>query len=662
MKIPLIIFFSFVFIKSALCQQTEIDSLNSIIFSKVPDTSRINALYDILNYLPLNECEFYNNKMIALSEAILKNEKKNSITFKRFAPIQAEGYYNKGVFLSNRNNIDSALIFYQKGLSANLVLKNEQMQAYCYMNMAIIYTTKTVFSKAIDLLYKALALNEKNNDLEGIGDTYMHIGRVYHMQKLYDKAFDITNKAYVAYQKANYNPGILEILYRLAQIKTDMHHYEEAMAFLNTSIRLSNELKIKDHVKQDQILYACKGYIAFQNGETDSVIYYTKKSIDLAKSSKNTHLLGPRYLLISRAYFKQKNYTEASLAANKGLDVANETKNLDLRWNFTKLLTQIYRAQNKLQLALDMQDLSITLYDSLKNESDKKHVLEQQLKYEFDKKALLEKTKHEKELDTIIHNTEKSDLKKNIGILILLISVISISIIAYLIYKQQKQHTIIEKQKSNLLKQKMLLSQMNPHFIFNSINSIQNYILQKKEIDAYSYLAKFSKLIRMVLNNSNKNQILLYEEIDLLKTYIEIEQLRFENTFDYILEIDDDINEQEFSIPPMLIQPFIENAIWHGIMNLKKERKGKLILKFGLSQGLLKITIEDNGIGRLKSESYKTQNHPSLALHLTEQRLSILHELTNKAGIKISVNDLYDTNGNASGTKVEIYLPERLSI
>lgn len=663
MKIRLLILFSFLIInKSALCQQTKIDSLNAIIFGKTQDTSRITALYDILNYLPLNECEFYNDKTIELSEIILKKEKNNSIKFKRFASIQAESYYNKGVFLSNRNKIDSALIFYQKGLNAYLILKNEQMQAYSYMNMAIIYTTKASFSRAINLLYKALAINEKNKDFEGIGDTYMHIGRIYHMQKNYNVSYDFMNKAYLAYIKAKYNPGILEVLFKLAQVKTDMHQFHEAMIYLNKSIKLSNELKIKDQNKQEQMLYDCKGYIAFQKNECDSVIYYIKKSINLAKASKNTYLLGNKYLLISRAYYKQNKYANAEKYANMGLEIGIETKDIDLQWNLTKLLTQIYKADNKPKLALDMQDLYIKLNDSLKNESDKKNMIEQQLKYEFDKKTLLENVKHEKEIDTITHNTEKNNLKKNIGILILCLSIISISIIAYLIYKQQKQNTIIEKQKSNLLKQKMLVSQMNPHFIFNSINSIQNYVLQKKEIDAYSYLAKFSKLIRMVLNNSNKNQILLYEEIDLLKTYIEIEQLRFENAFDYIVEVDDDINEQEFSIPPMLIQPFVENAIWHGIMNIEKERKGKLILKFELVHDLLKITIEDNGIGRLKSQLYKTENHQPLAMNLTEQRLSVLHELTNKAGIKITINDLHDKNGNASGTKVEIYLPDKLSI
>jgi hypothetical protein len=361
-------------------------------------------------------------------------------------------------------------------------------------------------------------------------------------------------------------------------------------------------------------------------------------------------------MYLTQAYLHKKKYPEATKYGKLGLTIAIETNDLELQWSITKLLAEIYKADNQPLLALKMQDEYIKIADTIHNIVEKKHVLEQQLKYEFDKKELLQKVKHEKEMDTFLHNTEKSNLKKNIGIVLLLFCLISISCIAFLLNRQQKQKNIIERQKSNLLKQKMLLSQMNPHFIFNSINSIQNYILQKKELDAYSYLAKFSKLIRMVLSNSTKNQIALHDEIDLLKTYVEIEQLRFDNTFDFILEVDEKINEQEFVIPPMLVQPYIENAIWHGIMNMDKNQKGKLILSFTLADDCLKIIVEDNGIGRMEAQNYKVNTHESLAMNLTEQRLSALQELSKNAKINIIVTDLYTAEEKACGTRVTIYL------
>lgn len=663
MKSYLFAVFLFIFFQSTVCsQQRAIDSLKRIISGKYPEPQKLDALYDILNYVPSSECEKYNDQMMVLSEHFLKNKKKNSVSYKKYAPFLAESYYNKGVFLSNRNNADSAILYYKKGIKANIEINDQTMLAYCYMNMAIILTTKGSFSQATALLYKALAIHEKSKDYEGIGDTYMHIGRVYHMQKYYDKAFYFMNKANAAYNKAKYNIGILETLYKMAQIETDRRRFKAAMTYLNKSISLSDKLKIKDQNKQQQLLIACKGYIAFQKNQTDSVIYYFKKSIDLANNSNNTYLLGSRYMLLSRAYYFQKKYKEATKYGILSLQTATETKDLDLQWNTTKLLTQIYKADNKPLQALTMQDQYLKINDSIRSVAEKKRVWEQQLKYEFDKKELLQKVKHEKEMDALFHDTEKNNLKKNIGILLLLVFLISITAIAYLINRQQKHKNIIERQNSNLLKQKMLLSQMNPHFIFNAINSIQNYILQKKELDAYSYLAKFSKLIRMVLSNSTKNYIALHEEIDLLKTYVEIEQLRFENTFDFILEIDNQINEQEFIIPPMLIQPYVENAIWHGIMNLEKTQKGKLTLSFKSDKNGLVITVEDNGIGRKQTQDYKSKTHQPLGMNLTEQRLTALQELSKNEHINIVITDLYDADEKACGTKVTIYLSDNFHL
>jgi hypothetical protein len=657
-----LVFLLFFSQNTVFSQQCTIDSLKKIIKGKYTEPEKLDALYNILDYVPSGEGENYNDQMMLISEHYLKNLKKNSRNYKKYAPIRAESYYYKGVFLSNRNNADSAILYYKKGIAANIEVNNQQILAYCYMNMAIILTTKGSFSQATSLLYRALAIHEKSKDFEGIGDTYMHIGRVYHMQKYYDKAFYFMNKANTAYTKAKYNIGILETLYKMAQIETDRHRFKAAMTYLNKSISLSDKLKTNDQTKQQQLLLACKGYIAFQKHQTDSVIYYFKKSIELANKSKNTYVLGSRYLVLSRAYYFQKKHKEATKYGLLCLQTATQTKDLDLQWNMTKLLTQIYKADNKPLLALAMQDQYIKINDSIRSVAEKKRVWEQQLKYEFDKKELLQKVKHEKEMDTLFHETEKSNLKKNIGILLLLVCLISISTIAYLINRQQKHKNIIERQNSNLLKQKMLLSQMNPHFIFNAINSIQNYILQKKEMDAYSYLAKFSKLVRMVLSNSTKNHIALHEEIDLLKTYVEIEQLRFDNTFDFILEVDSQINEQEYIIPPMLIQPYVENAIWHGIMNLEKSKKGKLKLTFKSDKNRLVITVEDNGIGRKQTQNYKTKTHQPLGMNLTEQRLTALQELSKNEHINIVITDLYDTDEKACGTKVTIYLSDNFHL
>jgi ligand-binding sensor domain-containing protein len=221
-----------------------------------------------------------------------------------------------------------------------------------------------------------------------------------------------------------------------------------------------------------------------------------------------------------------------------------------------------------------------------------------------------------------------------------------------------------EKEKTNINKQlaeyqlTALQAQMNPHFIFNAINSIQRFILKKSENEAYDYLAKFSKLIRMVLNHSQETTLPLKQELEMLKLYVELEQLRFDNSFDFKITVAPDVNEYELYLPGMLIQPYIENAIWHGLMNLEKTKQGSLHLDIKISGDLLKISIIDNGIGRKLSQTFKKEKaHPSIGMKLTEQRLLMINKISAFESARVTVYDLYAENNVACGTRVDIIIP-----
>ena len=132
---------------------------------------------------------------------------------------------------------------------------------------------------------------------------------------------------------------------------------------------------------------------------------------------------------------------------------------------------------------------------------------------------------------------------------------------------------------------------MNPHFIFNAINSVQSYILKKKEKEAYSYLAKFSKLIRTVLNNSQEKTLSLRSELETIELYVELEKMRFTNSFDFELDVSENVDIENIQVPTMLIQPYVENAIWHGLMNLEDERKGLLKIDISINDAFLKVAF-----------------------------------------------------------------------
>lgn len=236
------------------------------------------------------------------------------------------------------------------------------------------------------------------------------------------------------------------------------------------------------------------------------------------------------------------------------------------------------------------------------------------------------------------------------------------SVTIYLIYisrialikKQEEEKTEINKRISES-ELKALRAQMNPHFMFNAINSIQNFVLKNDSKSAQKYLTKFARLIRSVLENSKHDLVWLTKEIEALELYMELETLRASFCFDYEIIVDDSLNAKNLFIPPMIIQPYIENAILHGILPLT-ERRGKLIVKFSKDGSALKCEIDDNGIGRNKADEIKKRkqlSHESMGMSVTEDRINILNKQNNNLLTKVSVIDKYE-NDMPTGTTIEI--------
>ena len=213
-------------------------------------------------------------------------------------------------------------------------------------------------------------------------------------------------------------------------------------------------------------------------------------------------------------------------------------------------------------------------------------------------------------------------------------------------------HTISELNQTNLRQQ------MNPHFIFNTLNSIQYYVFQNDKISSNNYMTKFASLIRKTLENSRYTEISIKEELDALHLYLELEELRFKEKFDWTIRVDEEIDTLAFKIPTMLIQPYVENAITHGLMN-KENGKGFLQVELQLQGDQIICMIEDNGIGRAKAveiRQQKNNNHKSLGTNITESRLKLVNELYGKS-MKVVFTDLMDASQEPAGTRVEINIP-----
>jgi ligand-binding sensor domain-containing protein len=227
----------------------------------------------------------------------------------------------------------------------------------------------------------------------------------------------------------------------------------------------------------------------------------------------------------------------------------------------------------------------------------------------------------------------------------------------YNIKKEARKRNAIQQQIAQL-EMKALRAQMNPHFIFNALNSIQTFVMKSETEQALAYLSRFARLIRDVLDNSQLNNITIAREVKMLENYMELEKLRFAEQFEYNIIVDPVLDIDFLEIPTMIIQPFVENAIWHGLLH-KKER-GKLVIAFAKVNDRILCTVTDNGIGRERSAAVKQLNpqqmHHSRGLQITRDRLSLYNSRFNVEA-SFEIEDIKDEAGNSLGTRVNLWFP-----
>jgi len=237
----------------------------------------------------------------------------------------------------------------------------------------------------------------------------------------------------------------------------------------------------------------------------------------------------------------------------------------------------------------------------------------------------------------------------------LIVLLVLIIIFAVILIRQNK---LREQQKNLLLQQRLFRSQMNPHFIFNSISSIHNFVIHEESSKAGQYLSKFSKLVRNILDSSFEEYISLQEEISTITNYLDLQKVRYINKFEYTIIIEENIDTEELMIPPMLAQPIIENAIEHGIKN--KAEKGNIFIRFIKLENTIVFEVEDDGIGREKAQeilSRQDKDHKSIATAVTRERIKVLNKKLKKKKITLAIFDLNNEDGDPVGTKVVFEIP-----
>jgi hypothetical protein len=315
-----------------------------------------------------------------------------------------------------------------------------------------------------------------------------------------------------------------------------------------------------------------------------------------------------------------------------------------------KALAADYKASGDFKRSLESMDTSLLYKDSILDEKSTLALAQTQAIYEVDRK--------DNQIKLLEHDKQLGELrtKRNVVYTLSMAGFVLMLAIGGFFYIR---HRSLETKKQTLqLELRSLRAQMNPHFIFNSLSSIHRFIWSNNQEEASDYLTKFSRLMRMILDNTQYTFISLNKELESLRLYLELEKLRCNDVFEYRIIVAEDINEEEVLIPPMIIQPYVENAIWHGLVH--KSGKGLLEITVTLKGKTLSCTVTDNGIGRKKAieiKEKKGQTHRSMGMKVTAGRIDLIRKINNTKEANVTITDLEDETGKPAGTQVKIILP-----
>ena len=376
----------------------------------------------------------------------------------------------------------------------------------------------------------------------------------------------------------------------------------------------------------------------------DSAKMYVQK---LIRQNANPLFSTRAYQSMANLYLKEGNLDSALINAQKAIVISKNN-------NIEKTLSEAYDNISGIY-AIKKDFFNAYKYKSLYSEIKDSLLSSDNVRFQNELEIAYQNNKKQEEIEQLSKEKQINELKNQrvkITLYLLVIILFGMIFIGFLILKQNR---LKSKQQAMELEQKLLRSQMNPHFIFNSISAIQNFILKNNVLEASIYLSDFAKLMRTVLNSSLHNLISLDEEIELITHYLRLQKLRFSGKFDYQINISAEIDVGETDVPPMFTQPFIENAVKHGIRH-KTDGKGLIKITYLKKYQNLIVEIEDNGIGRKRSSELNNSAHKSKAIDITNQRIKLLTQKY-KQKITFEIIDLYDFENMATGTLIRFILP-----
>jgi tetratricopeptide (TPR) repeat protein len=558
-----------------------------------------------------------------------------------------------GQALYSQDNFEEALACQKKSVFYLEKLGDWEGEGKAWAWVGMTYTTLGNYDSSFYYSSKSLNIRQKMSDHACVVLSYINIGQLYKSAGSLTEALDYYNRGIKYAYTHHLNPFTINWTYfeLVGNYYRQINSPDSSYFFLRKSIRedsthdmakisfgetllMKNQydsamkifMKPVDKFRKGNdrfdlmrvLMDISKTYM--QKGDVKTALTYALETYSIAKQAQARQFILEDYLLLSKLYYQHHDYDSAYLFGLKYASLKDSINNQQFLWKLT----------------------------NYKEKADFKNKMDQLAMLDSENKIKEEKLKQEA-------------MQKWILLACFLIAAFS-GVIFYKNLSLKRKNEKLESRGKQAelqrhvtdLEMQALRSQMNPHFIFNCLSSINRFILKNETEAASNYLTKFSRLVRTVLTNSKRPFISLEDELEMLRLYLDMEKLRFKDSFDYSITFINSIDDENVFIPPLLLQPFAENAIWHGLMH--KEGHGKLEFELRTDEKVLTCSITDNGIGRKKAASLKSKSvekQKSLGLQITKERLALLNEEFASETF-FHFEDLADKEGRPAGTRVTL--------
>ncbi len=589
-----------------------------------------NSFYKNSDSLPIID----NELMQALSIAKSNNNQQKT----------AELFNIIGKRNRNLSEFNKAIWYFQQSIAIANEISNDELHAKTLHELAVVFRRMDDNAQALRLYIETLEWAEAVQDTFLIHCSFNGIGNVHFNYKDYVKAIEYYHKSLQFIGEKN--PNLLGEAINtntLGEAWLFLGNTDSALFYLNKSFNIN--VQINSRLGQ-AICYNGMGMVFHKNKEYTKAIESFKSAIVIDSDDIDLIYVAMFLANLGKSYLNVKEYELAEKSLLEAYHISNTIGSKHEALDASNSLVKLYREINKPNSSFLYVQKSMAFKDSITEDLVRNNNEAMNTLYKAERQ--------EREIVILKQNAELDSLKmsrQKYTFFAMLALLIVVSMFGLFVFRQRKLRSQINQVS---LEQKLLRAQLNPHFVFNSLSVVQNFILKNNKDAASEYLVKFSRLMRNILMGSGEDFILLENEIEILDDYLKLQRLRFQGKFDYFFELSEDIDPQFTLVPPMLLQPFVENAIEHGVRDI--DRTGIIIIRFNKENENLIIEVDDNGCGLQEQQaSKKKKGHISMSTKITRQRMQNLQAITKKQ-CKFEVADK-NTKLGLEGVLVSVVIP-----